>query len=150
MSTDSLAGVVSKVSRFDGDGTLRSYVTLEPLPKSDFVATRGLTEDATANAHVIEMQWRSIDDASNFTDDDTTAQTLQPKKTSSPPRSLSLQKQKIEMKTAPQGSVLSLFKRSRSGTQVKKKFGEECSQVSTVAVRPFNAMFTCCSTCSLS
>ena len=80
MSTDSLAGVVSKVSRFDGDGTLRSYVTLEPLPKSDFVATTGLTEDATANAHVIEMQWRSIDDASNFTDDDTTAQTIQPKK----------------------------------------------------------------------
>ena len=72
--------MVSKVSRFDGDGTLRSYVTLEPLPKSDFVATTGLAEDATANAHVIEMQWRSIDDASNFTDDDTTAQTLQPKK----------------------------------------------------------------------
>ena len=49
-----------------------------------------------------------------------TAQTIQPKKTSSP-RSLSLQKQQIEMKTAPQGSVLSLFKKSRSGTQVRKK-----------------------------
>ena len=51
-TTDSLAGVVSKVSRIDGHGPLTFYVTLEPVPICDFGSTTGLAEDAKASPSV--------------------------------------------------------------------------------------------------